>query len=168
MLTFNELYEQYAPDVYRFAFWLSGNAADADDITSETFVRAWVGTGRKIQTETIKAYLFTIARNLYLKQKQKENRNLALELTLVDEQLNPEKALSVKQELQQVWAVLAKLPEIDRAAFILRVQYEMPYAEISRTLQLSLSAVKVKVHRTRLKLALARMDDEVIEYGNHT
>ena len=168
MLTFNELYEQYAPDVYRFAFWLSGNAADADDLTSETFVRAWVGAGRDIQTETIKAYLFTIARNLYLKQKQKENRYLTLEATLVDEQSNPERALAVKQELQKVWSVLVDLPEIDRAAFILRVQYELPYAEISRVLQLSLSAVKVKVHRTRLKLVLARMDDEVIEYGNHT
>jgi RNA polymerase sigma-70 factor, ECF subfamily len=41
MLTLQELYEAYSKDIYRFAYWLSGNSADAEDITSETFVRAW-------------------------------------------------------------------------------------------------------------------------------
>jgi len=40
-ITFHELYSRYAGDVYRFAHWLSGNSHDADDITAETFVRAW-------------------------------------------------------------------------------------------------------------------------------
>jgi DNA-directed RNA polymerase specialized sigma24 family protein len=47
---FHELYERYAPDVYRFALWLSGNPIEADDIASETFVRAWTGNS-KIRTE---------------------------------------------------------------------------------------------------------------------
>jgi len=41
MLSFQGLYESYAPEVYRFAFWLAGNSPEAEDITSETFVRAW-------------------------------------------------------------------------------------------------------------------------------
>lgn len=41
MLTFEELYVAYSPDVYRFSVWLCGNAADAEDITAETFTRAW-------------------------------------------------------------------------------------------------------------------------------
>jgi len=36
MLSFEELYIAYSPDVYRFACWLTGDAADAEDITSET------------------------------------------------------------------------------------------------------------------------------------
>jgi RNA polymerase sigma-70 factor (ECF subfamily) len=72
-MRFHELYEKYAPDVYRFAFWLSGSKADAEDITSETFVRAWIGRD-KIRTETVKAYQFTIARNLFLKQQRRERR----------------------------------------------------------------------------------------------
>src|SRR5262245_27404627 len=39
--TFHELYSRYAEEVYRFAYWLSGNPEDARDITSETFVRVW-------------------------------------------------------------------------------------------------------------------------------
>ena len=63
MTDFESLYKSYAPQVRRFALFLCGDAALADDITSETFVRAWIGQG-KIRGATVKAYLFTIARNL--------------------------------------------------------------------------------------------------------
>jgi len=53
------MYERHSKDVYRYAYWLSGSAEDADDITSETFARAWVGC-EEIRTETVKAYLFAI------------------------------------------------------------------------------------------------------------
>ena len=42
LIDFHSLYERYAPDVYRFALYLSGDAALANDITQEAFVRAWV------------------------------------------------------------------------------------------------------------------------------
>jgi RNA polymerase sigma-70 factor (ECF subfamily) len=56
---------------------------------------------------------------------------------------------------------LQSLPEVDRAAFVLRVQHELSYAEIARVLELSLSAAKVKVHRVRKKLLAACVDKEV-------
>lgn len=55
-------------------------------------------------------------------------------------------------ELQRVQSVLQTLPEIDRAAFVLRIQHALPYAEIARVLGLSVTASKVKVHRVRKKL----------------
>ena len=61
-----------------------------------------------------------------------------------------------------VQRVLQALPEIDRAAFILRVQQELPYEEVARVLQLSLVAVKVKIHRARKKLLIARMSKEAV------
>ena len=56
MSDFQYLYETYATDVYRFAYWLCGDAVDAEDITSETFLRAWTHRAT-IRTETMKAYL---------------------------------------------------------------------------------------------------------------
>ena len=70
MVSFHELYQSYAADIYRFAFCLAGDRFEAEDITSETFVRAWVNHST-IRTETLKAYLFTIARNIYLEGKRK-------------------------------------------------------------------------------------------------
>jgi len=160
MLNFQDLYETHAQDVYLFAFWLAGDGFEAEDITSETFVRAWSSTS-PIRTETLKAYLFTIARNIYLGQQRKRKNEVSIEGTLPDLAPGPDTLVEQRLELQRIQQVLQTFPEIDRTAFILRVQHELPYAEIARVLQLSLSAAKVKVHRTRKKLLTIFVDKEI-------
>jgi len=100
MLTFNQLYETYAEDVFRFAYWLSGNRHWADDITSGTFVRAWVHF-RPIRTETLKAYLFTIARNYFLGQMRKENRIIDLDEGLPDPDLVPDIKVEILDKIHK-------------------------------------------------------------------
>jgi RNA polymerase sigma-70 factor (ECF subfamily) len=156
MPTFQDMYESYAPEVYRFSYWLAGDVAVADDITSETFIRAWAHWG-SIRTETLKAYLLQIARNAFLGWIRKQRTQISLEDGYVDPHPGPEQLAESHAELELVHRVLRLLPEVDRAAFLLRVQHDLPYAEIARMLRLSVTAVKVKVHRTRKKLLLARM-----------
>jgi RNA polymerase sigma-70 factor (ECF subfamily) len=160
MLDFENLYESYAADVYRFVFWLAGDAMAAEDVTSETFISAW-SRRNGIRTETLKAYLFTIARNVYLEHRRKDERHVPLEDVHPDPAPGPDKTVESRLELLNVQKSLQALPEIDRAAFILRVQHELPYAEIARVLGLSLSAAKVKVHRVRRKLLLDSTEMEV-------
>ena len=157
MLSFQDLYESYATEVYRFAHWLAGNSCEAEDITSETFIRAWVKNST-IRTETLKAYLFAIARNVHLERQRKSKRQVALEDDYPDTGPGPDRLVESQLELQIVRRVLQTLPEIDRVAFILRVQHELPYAEIARVLGLSLTAAKVKVHRVRKKLIAICVD----------
>lgn len=78
MIDFKHLYETYAADVHRFSLWLAGDGDEAEDITSETFLRAW-SRRDDIRTETLKAYLFAIARNIFLKGRRKRRRQTALE-----------------------------------------------------------------------------------------
>lgn len=158
-LNFEDLYESYATEIYRFAFYLAGDSAEAEDVTSETFVRAWVRRST-IRTETLKAYLFTIARNVYLERKRKRKRQVALEDVHVDPAPGPDKVVETQLELSRILKVLQTLPEIDRATFIMRVQHELPYAEIARVLGLTLTAAKVKVHRVRKKLLATRAERE--------
>ena len=160
MLNFQELYYSYATEVYRFALWLAGNSYDAEDITSETFIRAWVRRNT-IRTETLKAYLFTIARNVYLENQRKRKQQVALEDVYTDPAPGPDKMVESQLELQSVQRIVQTLPEIDRAAFVLRVQHGLPYAEIARVLGLSLTATKVKVHRVRKKLIANCIEKEV-------
>jgi RNA polymerase sigma-70 factor (ECF subfamily) len=63
-------------------------------------------------------------------------------------------------ELERVRETLRKLPEEDRAAFLMRAEHELPYEEIARVLALSLSSAKVKVHRVRRRLLIDRMERE--------
>ena len=160
MLSFQKLYDCYATEVYCFAFWLAGNSCDAEDITSETFIRAWARRNT-IRTETLKAYLFTIARNIYLEQQRNRKYQVALEDVYTDPAPGPDKLVESQLELQRVRRILQTLPEIDRTVFVLRVYHELPYAEIARILRLSLAATKVKVHRVRKKLIAICIDKEV-------
>ena len=151
MFDFQDLYKTYATDVYRFSYWLCGDAVDAEDITSETFLRAW-NHREKIRTETMKAYLLSIARNLYLERLRKHRLHTELTDAMPDPGPGLDKRSEDRDALVRIQKALQQIKEEDRTAFILRVQHELPYAEIARVLQLSLSAVKVKVHRVRLKL----------------
>lgn len=154
MIDFRALYESYAPHVRRFALFLCGNEALADDITSDTFVRAWTAPGA-IRQETVKAYLFTIARNLYHDSLRHARRHTVLDKAMPDGQVSAPKQIEIRSELSFVLAAMQELPEVDRAAVLMRAQEEMSYEEIAHALNLSLAAVKVKIHRARLRLMQA-------------
>ena len=155
MTDFSALYKTYAPEVFRFALYLSGNRTEAEDITSETFVRVWT-SATTIEMKTVKGYLFTIARNLFLQGLRKSSRHVSLSPELPD--FKPSQQLHAEQraELRAVLLQLQKLSEIDRSALLLRTMEDMPYEEIARMLGISLASAKVKVHRARLSLASIR------------
>jgi len=155
MTDFHILYRNCGAAVRRFALFLCGNEALADDITSETFVRAWKARG-KIRETTVKAYLFTIARNLYRDHLRNHRLMNELDETICDPRIDLESQTAQKAQVRAVMLMLQQLSEIDRTALLMRVQEEMSYEEIAVALQLPLTTVKVKVHRARLKLIKAR------------
>src|SRR5512140_445917 len=135
MTDFHILYERYSPQVRKLALFLSGDPALADDITSETFVRAWTTRG-PIREETVKAYLFTIARNLYYDSLRRTRRQVSLDESLPDGRAGAQKQTEVRTELQMVLKAMQELSVVDRTALLMRAQEEMSYEEISRALGL--------------------------------
>jgi RNA polymerase sigma-70 factor (ECF subfamily) len=158
MTDFHELYSRYAGDIYRFALSLCGDAADAEDIAAETFARALTGKAPLVSA-TVKGYLLTIARNLYLESVRRRKRLAELPPEVPDSSPNFEHVFSHKTELEAVQAYLQTIPEVDRTALLLRVD-GVAYVEIAHALDISLASAKVKVHRLRLKLAEWRLDRE--------
>jgi RNA polymerase sigma-70 factor (ECF subfamily) len=155
MTSFQELYESYARDVYRFALYLSGDRALAEDVTSETFIRVW-SSPEPVRLATVKAYLLAIARNLCLMERRRSWRRQALDETLADNGRNVARETETKDELSRVLRALEQLPEADRAALLMRADEGLAYEEIAAALGLPVATVKVKVHRARLKLAQIR------------
>ena len=78
MQDFDRLYREHAPHVRRFALHLCGEAAQADDITAETFVRVWA-TRASLRHATVRAFLFAIARNLFVTGVRASWRRVPLE-----------------------------------------------------------------------------------------
>jgi RNA polymerase sigma factor (sigma-70 family) len=146
------LYVKYAADVHRFALYLCGDPALADDLTSETFLRAW-SSSSPIREASVKAYLFTIVRHVYLSELRRSSRHTQLSDSIVSPAPRQDVRFESEAALGTVLRALRTLPEIERAALLMRTQSGMSYAEIAEILQLSAVNAKVKVHRARLKLA---------------
>jgi RNA polymerase sigma-70 factor (ECF subfamily) len=155
MTTLEEIYRAHSRDVYRFACWLCGNAAEAEDIVSETFLRLW-GSREDLHLETVRAYVLTIARNVYLTRRRRAARQRPLPSRLVDHSPPPDVEAEGKDDVRAAMDALQSLPDGERTALLMRVQQDLPYDEIARVLGISVSAVKVRIHRARLKLAQMR------------
>jgi RNA polymerase sigma-70 factor (ECF subfamily) len=162
--TFHELYSRYAEEVYRFAYWLSGNPHDARDITSETFVRVWTAP-EEPRLETVKSYLFAIAHNLYRKQCRRESRHAAMDEEMQewpDPAATPDQTAVQHEELQRTLDAMSTLPEMDRTVLLLRAEGGLSYEAIAASTGLSMAAARVKVFRARAKLA-ALLQSETVE-----
>jgi len=160
MTDFEALYANYSRDIYRFALYLCGNHAEAEDIASETFARAWNAHGA-IRAASAKSYLLAIARNCYLEGLRRGARNTQLDEAAPDSKANPYADAERRIELDRVLGELQQMPEVDRTVLLLRVQEGMAYQAIADAVGLSLPAVKVKIHRARLKLAQWRAAQEM-------
>jgi len=151
---FARLYREHAADVNRFAVYLSGDPPLADDLVSEAFVRVWTARER-VELTTVRGYLFAIVRNLFLQHLRHERRRAPLDERIADDRPDPEVRATDQSRLQTVLAALGTLPEVDRAAVLMRANGGLPYEEIAAALRISVTAAKVKVHRARLRLAEA-------------
>jgi RNA polymerase sigma-70 factor, ECF subfamily len=149
---FHDLYQKYAQDVYRFAYWLCGNTQDAEDITSETFVRALTAS-EQIRAETVKGYLLTIAKNLAYKKNKRDQRFVPMDSETTSSLAGPANSVETSDSLQHAMRFMRALHPTDRAALVMRLQDELSYEEIASILNISLAATKVKIHRSRLKLS---------------
>ena len=159
-MTFEELYQTHFADVFRFALWLGRDRSEAEDVTSETFVRAWARRDR-LRTETLKAYLLAIARNVYLCNTMKRTNHHPLSEEMPDSAPDPQLQTSARMELDHVTDAITKLPETDRLALVLRTEHALAYAEIARVLGISEGAARVKIHRARRRL----LDDAMNRNG---
>jgi RNA polymerase sigma-70 factor (ECF subfamily) len=166
-LDFAALYERHARDVYRFSLYLSGNFALAEDVTAETFARAWVARER-IRVGSVKAYLLMIARNLYRDvMRRRSETSLPEGLEIADGGPRPDTSAQARDELQRVLSALRRIPEHEREVLLMATVEGLSYPAIALALDLSVDAVKVRVHRARVRLNAVRAGTE-INHVHHT
>jgi RNA polymerase sigma-70 factor (ECF subfamily) len=153
---FAAVYRQHAEAVFRLAFLLTGQRAEAEDLTSETFARALASAGA-IRHETVRSYLYAIVRNLVASRHRRpvaersEPEEAAAELA--DPDPSPEAQLEIRQRLARAGAGLAALPERDRQVLVLCGVDGLGPAQIADALGLAPGTVRVRLHRARRQLA---------------
>jgi RNA polymerase sigma-70 factor (ECF subfamily) len=149
VIGFHDLYQRYSSVVFRFALRLSGDIAAAEDITAETFLRVWAAPVPP-RTDTVQAWLLTIARNLFLHEQRRAWRSQPL--GDYDRGVAPVDA-ETQDEWDRVSAAVREMTEPDRTILLLRAEDELAWDDIAGVVGLSPAAVRVRAHRARLKLA---------------
>jgi RNA polymerase sigma-70 factor, ECF subfamily len=152
-MDFRSLYDRYAGDVHRFSLFLSGNEAMAEDLTAETFARALLRRD-DLRVDTVKAYLLAIARNLYRDVLRGERRLVSIDDAPPASDPAPRQDVLAgdRRRLRDVLTAIQRLPAGEREALLLATEHELPYDRIAVILGCSTAAVKVRVHRARVRL----------------
>ena len=149
---FRLLVDRHKQSIFRFASRLLGNWEEAEDITQETFLAAFVNlSGYQSSRAEFSTWLFTIARNRCI-NSLKRRRPIALtELEPIGD-FTSRDSLDREELWQLLDRALAALPVEQRSAFVLAEIEELPYAEIARIERTSLGSVKSRIHRAKQKL----------------
>ncbi len=148
---FAEIVQQFSDDLYRYAYWLCGEQATAEDLVQETFARAWRARDSLQTVSAAKAWLITILRNeharLYARQRPEFVDITVLDLE-DDSRATPEAQL-VQHRLR---AAIAKLAPEYREPLVLQVIAGFSGEEIAALLNLNKQTVLTRLHRARLQL----------------
>ncbi|HOW45427.1 MAG TPA: sigma-70 family RNA polymerase sigma factor [Candidatus Aminicenantes bacterium] len=142
----------YQDRVFRLCLGYLGNAADARDLTQETFARAIAHLERD-DPESMQAWLLRIARNGCLDQLRRTRvRGPALPLqehSLVSWR-TPEDLAGEAEQIRIVRRAVAALPRRLRDVLVMREYGELRHGEIGQALGISQAAVRSRLHRARL------------------
>lgn len=153
MTGLEEIYSYYFKDVYFFIYSLSKDKHIAEDLTSETFVKAIKAIESFKGDCDIKVWLFQIAKNLYYSYLRK-NKNL-IELDSVSEEkdgFDLEKSVISFEESMKIHKILHNLSEPYKEVFSLRVFGELSFRQIGNLFGKTDNWACVTFHRARNKI----------------
>jgi RNA polymerase sigma factor (sigma-70 family) len=153
------LIERYKDAVQNLAYRMLNNVTEAEDVTQETFVRAYTQLATYKPTHKFSTWLLSIASHLAIDQLRRR-RFLALPLEdvpflewIVDIGTGPEQSALQGEQQDEIQSYLQRLPSKYRAVIVLRYWYDFSYEEIANTLHLTPALVKARLHRARELLA---------------
>jgi RNA polymerase sigma-70 factor (ECF subfamily) len=155
---FDELMKRYAASVYKVTYSLTRNHADADDLSQETFIRAYKAIARFDEQYHFYTWVRRIAVNLCFNHLKRGRKFAFLPLPQSDSETespdiaDPKPQAADSSLRRDLDAALAKLPPDQRAVFVLRVDEELSYNEISDMLSIPIGTVMSRLNRAREKL----------------
>ncbi len=150
---FTELYRTHLRDIYSYAYYRIGNHHDAEDLTEQTFLQAYrhfERARRESDGRPLRPWLIRIAHNLaanYYRDRARKPQTQLEDAAIVSDMHGTDDLVEGRQELQEVLAGVANLPEDRREALIMRFALDMDNREIARALGRSEGATKVLIHR---------------------
>lgn len=159
---FTEIVHRYSNPLYNFIYRIIGDAAFAEDLLQETFLRLWQNRQSYREIAKFSTWLYTVAGNLAKSElrRLKVRRWISFSsgesddrpLDFADDRSDPLEQMEQKIAQERIDYEIQKLPIRFREVIVLRDVQELSYEEISSILKIPLGTVKSRVNRGRLRL----------------
>ena len=143
-----KLVEEHHASLYRYAYRLSGTAADAEDLTQQVFLVAQQKLDQVRDAECVRAWLFTVLRNCYLRSKRRPTPLTATGLAIDLEQL-PEVTTDDDIDREQLQAAVNELPDEFKLVVLMFYFEDCSYREIAERLELPIGTVMSRLSRAK-------------------
>jgi RNA polymerase sigma-70 factor, ECF subfamily len=147
---FAELYDRHVVRVYRHIYYLVSDASVAEDLTAQTFLKAWEAIDRyKERGAPIVAWLLRISHNLTVSYLRSKRDHSELDEAYVDQKRsgNPEEVLEQTTDEKSVRDAVLRLRDEQRQVIMLRFVEELDYREVAAMIGKSVPAGRVIQHR---------------------
>src|SRR6266478_2850351 len=150
--------------LYRTAFRLTGNKAQAEDLVQDTYLRAWRSLSQLHGLSGVQPWMFRILRTVFIDQLRRESSRPKLiadvdKMLTAPEQHAPPEVSNVKdrRELdelfdQEIISAITELPDEERLALLFQAVGELSYREISEALECPIGTVMSRLHRAKRRL----------------
>ncbi|MBN1264949.1 MAG: sigma-70 family RNA polymerase sigma factor [Anaerolineales bacterium] len=164
---FANLVDAYQGPVFNLCYRMLGNREEAEDAAQETFLKAYRALNRYDSSRKFVNWILAIASNHCIDRIRRRRLQLFSFEDVVPledhKSTKPEAAVFESEYKKEVQELVGQLDQKDRAAVILRYWYDMSYDEIADSLDLTVSAVKSRLHRARKRMADCWMETQVVE-----
>lgn len=162
----HDLMTAYGDDVWNYAFLLCKRTDLADDITQDTFLKAYRHLSSFRGQSSVKTWLFTIARNTAFDYRKSGFFKRVLLSDAIEHRGSHPSAEAEAMDViisHELWEHVMNLPVKLRESLILYAHHQLKIREIAQLLELSEGTVKSRIFKARLKLT--QMIGEREQYG---
>lgn len=155
---FSVLYDRYVQSIYRYLYYRTGSAPEAEDLTSQTFLSALEALPRYQHQGNFAAWLFRIARGKVIDHIRRRQKQLPLKETYPGETPDPLAQVAQTDALARLMALIRALPEDEQELIRLRYTAGLPFAQMAVILNSNENTVKKSLYRIMARLQ-SQMED---------
>jgi len=156
---FGELYSIFLDRIYRYVFYQVRDKMTAEDLTEETFLKAWKGVkSYKGNGQSFSSWLFRIAHNCVIDYFRAKREDVVLEKQIIANDSDPEQELEVKLMQQELLQAISHLAPQQKQVIILKFMEELDNSEIAKIMQKRQGTIRVT--QMRALAALRRILSE--------
>lgn len=152
MKQIEEMYDKYHKQIFNYFYYSTYDVDKSNDLTQETFYQAIISIARFKEKSKVSTWLYSIARNVYLKSlRKRKHEGIELNEEILLDIQTPEEELERKETLESIARILNRLPEKYSTLLVLRDKEGLSYRDIAQITGMSDTSVKVNLFRARQK-----------------